>query len=39
MDILLRVEAGIPKEVKDAFSTSGTMHVIAISGYNQKQTE
>lgn len=32
--ILLGVEAGIPERVKDAFSTTGTMHVIAISGFN-----
>jgi competence protein ComEC len=32
--ILLGVEAGIPERVKDAFSTSGTMHVVAISGFN-----
>jgi hypothetical protein len=30
--ILLGVGAGIPERVKDAFSTSGTMHVVAISG-------
>jgi len=32
--ILLGVDAGIPERVKDAFSTSGTMHVVAISGSN-----
>jgi len=32
--ILLGVESGIPERVKDAFSTSGTMHVVAISGFN-----
>jgi hypothetical protein len=30
--ILLGVEPGIRERVKDAFSTSGTMHVVAISG-------
>jgi len=34
--ILLGVESGIPERVKDAFSTSGTMHVIAISGFNYR---
>ena len=32
--ILLGVEAGIPEGVKDAFSATGTTHVIAISGFN-----
>jgi competence protein ComEC len=32
--ILLGVESGISQRVKDAFSTSGTMHVVAISGFN-----
>jgi competence protein ComEC len=32
--ILLGIESGIPEGVKDAFSTGGTMHVIAISGFN-----
>jgi competence protein ComEC len=32
--ILLGVESGIPERVKDAFSTSGTMHVVAVSGFN-----
>jgi competence protein ComEC len=32
--ILLGVESGIPERVKDAFSTGGTMHVVAISGFN-----
>jgi competence protein ComEC len=32
--ILLGVEPGIPERVKDAFSTSGTTHVVAISGFN-----
>jgi competence protein ComEC len=36
--ILLGVETGIPERVKDAFSTSGTMHVVAISGFNYRQT-
>jgi competence protein ComEC len=35
---LLGVEVGIPERVKDAFSTSGTMHVVAISGFNYTQT-
>jgi len=32
--ILLGVESGIPERAKDAFSTSGTMHVVAVSGFN-----
>ena len=32
--ILLGVESGIPERVKEVFSTSGTMHVVAISGFN-----
>jgi len=32
--ILLGAETGILKEVNDAFSASGTAHVIAISGFN-----
>jgi competence protein ComEC len=32
--ILLGVESGISERVKDAFSTSGTMHVVAVSGFN-----
>jgi competence protein ComEC len=36
--ILLGMEAGIPERVKNAFSTSGTMHAVAISGFNQRQT-
>jgi competence protein ComEC len=32
--IVLGVESGIPERVKDAFATSGTMHVVAISGFN-----
>jgi competence protein ComEC len=32
--ILLGVEGGIPKPVMDAFKTTGTAHVIAISGFN-----
>jgi competence protein ComEC len=34
--ILLGVESGIPDRVNDAFSTSGTVHVVAISGFNQR---
>ena len=36
--ILLGVEAGIPKGVKEAFSATSTAHVIAISGFNKTQT-
>ena len=32
---LLGVETGIPEGVKDAFSATGTTHVIAISGFNK----
>jgi competence protein ComEC len=32
--VLLGAESGIPERVKDAFSTGGTMHVVAISGFN-----
>jgi len=32
--ILLGVEAGIPEEVRDAFSATSTTHIIAISGFN-----
>jgi competence protein ComEC len=32
--ILLGVEAGIPEPVKDAFSTGGTIHAVAVSGFN-----
>lgn len=32
--ILLGVETGIPKEVQEAFSATGTTHIIAISGFN-----
>jgi competence protein ComEC len=32
--ILLGVEGGIPKPVMDAFKSTGTAHVIAISGFN-----
>jgi len=32
--ILLGVETSIPKGVKEAFSATGTMHIIAISGFN-----
>jgi competence protein ComEC len=30
--ILLGIRAGIPKQVDEAFRTTGTCHVIAISG-------
>jgi len=36
--ILLGDDSGIPKSVQDAFRTTGTSHVIAISGYNGTQT-
>lgn len=32
--ILLGDDSGIPKSVQDAFRTTGTSHIIAISGYN-----
>ena len=32
--ILLGVETGIPQEVQEAFKTTGTSHIIAISGFN-----
>jgi competence protein ComEC len=32
--ILLGVEAGIPTSLKDAFSATGTSHIVAISGFN-----
>jgi competence protein ComEC len=32
--ILLGTETGIPERVQDAFSATGTTHVIAISGFN-----
>ncbi|MDX1436530.1 MAG: ComEC/Rec2 family competence protein, partial [Anaerolineales bacterium] len=32
--ILLGIETGIPEDVKDAFTATGTSHVIAISGFN-----
>ena len=32
--ILLGIEGGIPAEVQEAFSATGTAHVIAISGFN-----
>ena len=32
--ILLGDDSGLPKSVQDAFRTTGTSHVIAISGYN-----
>jgi hypothetical protein len=34
--ILLGVEPGIPERVKNAFSTSSSMHVVAVSGFNQR---
>ena len=36
--ILLGDDSGIPKSVQDAFRTTGTSHVISISGYNGTQT-
>ena len=36
--ILLGVETGIPERLEHAFAATGTMHVIAISGFNDKQT-
>ncbi len=32
--ILLGVESGIPPDVRQAFVDSGTMHIVAISGFN-----
>ena len=32
--ILLGVETGIPRDLKDAFEATGTTHIIAISGFN-----
>jgi len=32
--ILVGVEAGIPRSLMDAFYTTGTTHIIAISGFN-----
>lgn len=32
--ILLGVESGIPDELMDSFSATGTTHIIAISGFN-----
>ena len=32
--ILLGVETGIPAELREAFSATGTAHIIAISGFN-----
>jgi len=32
--ILLGVDAGIPRDVTDAFSATNTAHIIAISGFN-----
>lgn len=32
--ILLGVEAGLPSEIKTAFSRTGTSHIVAISGFN-----
>jgi competence protein ComEC len=33
--ILLGVDSGIPRDVSDAFSTTNTAHIIAISGFNR----
>ena len=32
--ILLGVESGIPQDLNDAFSATGTSHIVAISGFN-----
>ncbi len=32
--ILLGIESGIPRDVRDAFSATNTAHIIAISGFN-----
>ncbi len=32
--ILLGVESGIPPDIKEAFSLTGTSHIVAISGFN-----
>ncbi|GAB4478750.1 MAG: hypothetical protein Kow0088_18910 [Anaerolineales bacterium] len=32
--ILLGIESGIPNQVRQAFIDSGTMHIVAISGFN-----
>ncbi len=32
--ILLGVESGIPKDLQDSFSATGTSHIVAISGFN-----
>ncbi len=32
--ILLGVESGIPRDLNDAFSATGTSHIVAISGFN-----
>ncbi len=32
--ILLGVETGIPQDLQDAFSATGTSHIVAISGFN-----
>lgn len=32
--ILLGVESGIPEDLNEAFSTTGTSHIVAISGFN-----
>ncbi len=32
--ILLGVDSGIPRDVRDAFSATNTAHIIAISGFN-----
>jgi competence protein ComEC len=37
--ILLGVETGIPKHLKDGFSATGTTHIIAISGFKNPVTQ
>ncbi|MFZ6027710.1 MAG: ComEC/Rec2 family competence protein [Chloroflexota bacterium] len=32
--ILLGIESGIPQDVQDAFTATGTSHIVAISGFN-----
>ncbi len=32
--ILLGIESGIPRSLQDAFATTGTSHIVAISGFN-----
>jgi predicted membrane metal-binding protein len=36
--MMRRLAAGIPKSVQDAFRTTGTSHIVAISGYIGTQT-